>query len=198
MDFFRRAAGRPARLGVFPGTFNPPTRAHLALAGAALGVVDEVAFVLPRRLPHKTWQGAGFEDRARMLARALEWEPRFSILASEGGLFLEIARECRSAYGPGTSLYFLCGRDAAERIVNWDYGHPGAIAEQLAEYQLLVAPRSGAYEPPQDLRDRIHALPLTGDYDECSASEVRARIADGRPWESLTPESIVPMIRELY
>jgi nicotinate (nicotinamide) nucleotide adenylyltransferase len=198
MDFFRRAAGTPSRLGVFPGTFNPPTRAHLALARAALGQVEEVVFVLPRRFPHKTFERASFEDRLHMLDAALEAEPRFSIAATAGGLFIEIARECREAYGAATELYFLCGRDAAERIVNWDYGRPGVIAEQLSEYQLLVAPRQGAYEPPVNLRDRIHPLPAASSLDEISATEVRARIRRGEAWEHLVPPRIVELARKIY
>jgi nicotinate (nicotinamide) nucleotide adenylyltransferase len=198
MEFFRRAAGQARRLGVFPGSFHPPTRAHLALARAALNVVDELLFVLPRRFPHKGWEGVGFEDRVRMLEAAAGDEPRFSVAASENGLFIEIARECREAYGPNPELYFLCGRDAAERAVNWDYGRPGAFAEQLREYQLLVAPRRGIYVPPEELRGRIHALDMEDDYDELSASEVRRRISSGEAWERLVPEAIVGMVRELY
>jgi nicotinate-nucleotide adenylyltransferase len=198
MEFLRRAAGQARRLGVFPGSFHPPTRAHLALARAALNVVDEVVFVLPRRFPHKGWEGVGFEDRVRMLEAAAGDELRFSVAASENGLFIEIARECREAYGPHPELYFLCGRDAAERAVNWDYGRPGAFAEQLREYQLLIAPRRGIYVPPEELRGRIHALEMEGDYDELSASEVRRRISSGEAWERLVPEAIVGMVRELY
>lgn len=198
MEFFRRTAGTARRLGVFPGTFNPPTRAHLAVARAALSVVDEVVFVLPRALPHKGWEGARFDDRVRMLEAALAGEPRFSIAASERGLFIEIARECRAAYGAGTELYFLCGRDAAERIVNWDYGRPSAFAEQLREYQLLVAPRKGAYEPPPDFRGRIHALALEPGLDDLSASEVRNRLRAGEPWEHLVPQAIVETVRKSY
>jgi nicotinate-nucleotide adenylyltransferase len=188
----------PQKLGVLAGTFNPPTRAHIALARAALAVVDEVLFVLPRMLPHKEWEGARFEDRLRMLKTAIEDEPRFSIAASERGLFIEIARECRAKYGPRVELYFLCGRDAAERIVNWDYGHPGAFVEQLTEYQLLVAPRKGDYEPPPEMRGRIHRLAVPPDYDEVSATEVRRRIGSGEPWEHLVPEIIVPLVRQIY
>lgn len=198
MEFFRRAAGAPRRLGVFPGTFNPPTRAHLAVARAALAVVDEVVFVLPRVLPHKGWEGAPFQDRVRMLEAALADEVRLSIAASEKGLFIEIARECREAYGASAELYFLCGRDAAERIVNWDYACAGAFAEQLREYQLLVAPRKGAYEPPQEFRGRIHALALEPGLDDLSASEVRKRIRGGEPWEHLVPEAIAEIVRESY
>jgi nicotinate-nucleotide adenylyltransferase len=198
MEFFRRAAGQARRLGVFPGSFHPPTLAHLALARAALNVVDEVLFVLPRRFPHKGWEGVGFEDRVRMLEAAAGEETRFSVAASQNGLFIEIARECREAYGPKPELYFLCGRDAAERAVNWDYGRPGAFAEQLREYQLLVAPRRGIYVPPEELRGRIHALEMEGDYDELSASEVRRRISSGEPWEHLVPEAIVGIVRTAY
>jgi nicotinate-nucleotide adenylyltransferase len=198
MEFFRRAVGQAQRLGLFPGTFNPPTRAHLALAHAALAVVDEAVFVLPRILPHKGWEGARFEDRLRMLEAAIGEEPRCSIAASDKGLFIEIARECREAYGAGAELYFLCGRDAAERVATWDYGRPGAFLEQLREFQLLVAPRKGTYEPPSQMRDRVHALAMEQDYDELSASEVRGRISRGEPWEHLVPEAIMGIVKQVY
>ena len=133
-----------------------------------------------------------------MLQTAIDDELRFSIAATEKGLFIEIARECRESYGPGTEFYFLCGRDAAERIVNWDYGRASAFREQLKEYQLLVAPRHGAYEPPPEMRSRIHPLAMPADYDDCSATEVRTRVRDGKPWEYLVPERIVPVVQEIY
>jgi hypothetical protein len=122
MEFFQRAAGVPARLGILPGAFNPVTTAHLALAEAGLGWVDEVLFVLPRELPHKEFTGATFAQRIEMLRPALAGKPAFSLASSEGGLFVDIAAECRREYGAGVRLAFLCGRDAAERIATWDYG----------------------------------------------------------------------------
>ncbi len=198
MEFFRRAPGEPRSVGVFPGTFNPPTLAHLALAQAGLACVDEVVFVLPRELPHKTYEGVGFADRLRMLETALAREPRFSIAATPRGLFIEIARECRQAYGPEAELYFLCGRDAAERIANWTYEKPGAFLDQLREYRMLVAPRQGQYTPPEEYGSRIRPLVLDEGYDALSATGVRNRIANGEPWEHLVPESIVEMVRDIY
>ena len=198
MDFFRRATAKPRRLAVLPGTFNPPTRAHLALAHAALASVDEVAFVLPRTFPHKAYTGATFEDRVRMLAAAVGGEPRFSIASSEGGLFIEIARQCRQAYGPDVEVLILCGRDAAERAVNWDYGRPDAFRDQLLEYGLLVAPRGGSYQPPAEFEDRIQPLAAVEGCDEVSATDVRERIRRGEPWEHLVPQPIVQMVREIY
>lgn len=199
MEFFRRAAGQPERLGVFPGTFNPPTRAHIALARAALARADEVLFVLPQRLPHKTYEGASFDDRLRLLQAALADEPRFSIATSPGGLFIEIARECREVYGQGAELYFLCGRDAAERVATWNYGRAGAFQEQLREYQLLVAPRQGGYHPPPGFDTAgVHILKIEGGYDDVSASAVRNRVQNGEPWEHLVPPQIEAMVREIY
>jgi len=185
------------RLGILPGTFNPPTRAHLALARAALDYVDEVLFVLPRVFPHKGYQGATWEQRMEMLRRVIADEPRFAAAGTGRGLFVEIARECRLTHGD-VALRFICGRDAAERIVNWDYGHPDAFPAMLDQFELLVAARGGDYCPPAELAARIHPLPLDRAYAEVSATEVRERIARGAAWEELVPPPIVPLVRRIY
>jgi nicotinate-nucleotide adenylyltransferase len=198
MEFFRKAAGRPSRAGILPGTFNPVTVAHLALAEAALAHLDEVVFVLPRHLPHKEFSGASFEQRIEMLNAAAPNGLPFSIAAADGGLFVEIARECRAAYGGDASFTFLCGRDAAERIAGWDYGKLGSFAGMLCEFNLLVAARSGEYEPPPGLEGAIRRLELTGQFDHVSATEVRERIARGEAWQHLVPEALHERVARLY
>ena len=198
LEFYRRAAGKPRSLGVLPAAFNPPTRAHLALARAALATVDEVLFVLPRQFPHKPYEGATFDQRLEMLQAATTREPQFSIAASERGLFVDIAAECREAYGDEIRLLFICGRDAAERIVGWDYGEPGAFERMMDRFELLVAAREGTYEPPTGIRKRVHLLEVTEDIDFISATEVRERLNRGDHWEHLVPPEIVPMIRQFY
>jgi nicotinamide-nucleotide adenylyltransferase len=198
LEFFRRAAGQPRSLGIFPAAFNPPTRAHLALALAALTTVDEVLFVLPRQFPHKPYDGATFGQRLEMLLAATAKDPRYSIAASERGLFVDIAVECHEAYGDEVRLLFICGRDAAERIVGWDYGEPGAFERMMDRFELLVAARQGTYEPPAAIRDRVHLLEVAEDISFISATEVRERLDRGDPWEHLVPSKIVPMIRQIY
>jgi nicotinate-nucleotide adenylyltransferase len=198
MEFLERSPYPPRRLGILPGTFNPPTRAHLALARAALAFTDEVLFVLPRTFPHKPYTGATFEERVQMLRTAYTGCAGFSIAASNGGLFLEIAGECRAAYGPDVTLSFLCGRDAAERIIEWDYGRPGVIADMLDAFDLLVAARHGGYQPPEPFRHRVRTLGLEEECDHVSATEVRERVAHGQAWEHLVPETIVHLVHEIY
>jgi nicotinate-nucleotide adenylyltransferase len=198
MEFFHRATGRPSHLAVFPGAFNPVTVAHLALTRAALSQMDEVVMVLPRIFPHKEYSGASFEARAGMLCAALHRNEPISVAASDRGLFVEIAEECRAAYGPDVELAFLCGRDAAERIIGWDYGRPDALPEMLRQFQLLVAARRGEYEPPDALRAAVQRLELAGEFGDVSASEVRGRIARGEPWEHLVPPEVHGHVRKNY
>jgi len=198
MEFFRRAPGIPSRLGIFPGTFNPITVAHLALARAALNTEGEVVFVLPRVFPHKHYEGASFVQRVELLGAALADEPRFSIASSEGGLFVDIARECREYYGQDVRLSILCGRDAAERVAGWDYGRPGAWQEMLQEFDLLVAGRGGEYRPSEEELGSFGSIPIDPACDAVSASEVRRRIAAGEPWEHLVPQVIWNRVREIY
>jgi hypothetical protein len=127
MEFFRRARVQTATPGDPARNFQP-THARALRAGPRGGSAHRRGlFVLPRSFPHKRYEGATFEDRVKMLetaAAALLGNLPYSIASTEGGLFIEIARECREAYGPGVRLLFLCGKDAAERAANWDYGQP--------------------------------------------------------------------------
>ena len=179
------------RVGVLAGAFNPVTRAHVALADAARSAVNEVICVVPRAYPHKHFHGASLEDRIEMLRLAgLD-----RVEVTDGGLFIDIARELRR---PDTEISFLCGRDAAERIIHWDYGEPGAIKKMLEEFSLLVAERGGHYEAPEHLRHRVRRLGLEEDFSDVSSSEVRRRIAAGESWEHLVPSAIVDYVRRIY
>jgi nicotinate-nucleotide adenylyltransferase len=190
---------RPHILGVLAGSFNPPTIAHQELVNAAGAQVDELLCVVPSVLPHKDFFGATLEQRMEMLA-ALDDRAGVdcSIASSEKGLFIDIAHECREHYGPDTRLYFVCGRDAAERILGWDYGRPGVVEEMLKEFELLVAARGGEFQPLVEFRHRVHPLDLRAAHDEVSSTEVRERITRGDPWEHLVPAAIVERVRKIY
>jgi nicotinate (nicotinamide) nucleotide adenylyltransferase len=197
VEYYRRSPSEPRSLGILAGSFNPPTIAHLDLANAAGLHVDEVLCVVPRALPHKEYFGATLEQRVEMLLLA-ELAVPHSIASSDKGLFIDIARECRTHYDSHTRLYLICGRDAAERILTWDYGRTGVVEELLDELELLVAPRDGEFQVPAEFKQRIRLLDLRGQHDSVSSSEVRERIARGEPWEYLVPPPIVEKVREIY
>ena len=197
MQFYRRFRTKAKRLGVLPGGFNPPTIAHVALANAAAAHVDEVLCVVPREYPHKQYFGATLDQRIEMI-EASNWNIPCSIAVTDRGLFIDMARECRVACGPETRLLFLCGRDAAERILNWDYGREGVVQEMLREFGLLVAARHGEFSPPDEFAGCIHALEIPPGYGEVSSTGVRERIARGEAWEHLVPGGIVDRVRKIY
>jgi nicotinate-nucleotide adenylyltransferase len=196
--FFQGTALRSGRLGIFPGAFHPVTRAHLAVARAARDQhrLDQVAFLLPRNFPHKEYEGTTLEQRVALLEAATGGDPMLAIASSQGGLFLEIAREFRAACGGVVEIHLLCGRDAAERIVHWDYRDEIPFGRQLEEFQMLVASREGEYSVPAAYASRIHPILMPPAYNEVSSSAVRQAIGQGRDWEHLVPENVARRIRE--
>ncbi|MBI5085856.1 MAG: hypothetical protein HZB13_14810 [Acidobacteria bacterium] len=192
MEFLHRARPGAASLALLPGAWNPPTRAHLAMASAALDWAEDAVLVLPREFPHKEFDGPDLRRRAEWLESCARAEG-LSAAVTSGGLFIDVARECRAATGAGR-IFLVCGRDAAERIVGWDYGPDDDISRQLKEFELLVAPRGGPYVPPPALAARIHPLALSEDWQDVSSSAVRDLIRRREPWTHLTPACIAGLI----
>ncbi len=199
MEFVQRSGttSQPASIGILAGSFNPPTIAHRELLYAAGAHVDEVVCILPRVFPHKEYFGASLDQRIEMIRLAFAEVP-CSIATSSQGLFIDIARQCRVHYGPSAKLYFLCGADAAERIIAWDYGEPDFASDMLKEFELLVAPRQAEYVPPERFRERVHPLSLSRKYRQISSTDVRDRIRLGQSCDGLIPDAILDQVRSIY
>lgn len=193
MQLLTELAETPARLGLLPGSFNPPTRAHMGLARAALTRVNQVLLVLPGTLPHKNWDGASRDERVQMLRKITQESSGIGAAVSEGGLFIEMVREARILF-PRTEFYLICGRDAAERIIEWNYGSAHVIEQMLTECRILVSPRDGPYVPPDHLAHAVETLDADC-WDEYSSTRVRFRTGD---WRELVPESILSMVETIY
>lgn len=197
MRVLHKAASNPAKLGILAGTFNPPTRAHVALAESALQVVDEVMFALPGYLPHKQVFGATLEERASMVERLARGHSKLSAGVAAGGLMADIAREAKHYY-PGAEIHLICGRDAAERVLTWNYEDPEFVHRMLSEFFLLVAPRDGSYDPPEQWKHAINILALSH-YEDCSATRVRDSLQSGdQTWHQLVPPEIVEDVYRIY
>ena len=196
MEVLIRPAAEPASIALFPGSFHPVTRAHMALAEAALATVDAVVFLMPRAFPHKSYHGVPLERRIELVRNSAAGQPRFGVAISEGGLFVEMAREARREW-PDAEIWLLCGRDAAERIAGWRYDAE-PIEEQLREFGLLTASRQGEFAPPPALAHRVRPLAMPSGWDDVSATEVRERIARRSPWHELVPEAIISKVAVYY
>lgn len=210
MRFLRRApqgiepTASRAALGVLGGTFNPVTRAHLALAEQAQKTFNlgEVLFVLPERLPHRAPEEASLADRVGMLEAALAPYPHFSLAVSTHGLFLDIARALASHYPFDVRLLFLVGADAAERILLWNYpDREAALREMFERFGLVVARRSGELRWPEDpllgrFASQLYALEMPAEVEGISATRVREAARRGEPLMLLVPPAVEAYIRE--
>ena len=194
--------GEVKRLGILSGSFNPPTVAHIGLLQAARPYVDELLCVVPAAFPHKDFFGATLEQRLQMVRLATS-EQDCRVEPTSHGLFIDIARDLRERSGDRVELFFLCGADAAERVIGWDYGEVGFAERMLREFHLLVAPRKVApgkiaFQPPPHLAHCVHPLSLQAFHQTISSTEVRERIAQSQTWEHLVPPQILEIVRQIY
>jgi nicotinate (nicotinamide) nucleotide adenylyltransferase len=168
----------------------------LALAAREQHDLSQMVFLLPEQFPHKPYTGASFDDRLEMLRDACGDDPALVIASWEQGLFIDIARAFRAECGPPAEICLLCGKDAAERIVHWDYGGGPSFTEQLEEFRLLVASRQGEYQAPGGYEDKIGLIALPVAWNEVSSSTVREAIAAGRPWRHWVEEAVARRIEQ--
>jgi len=205
--FVPAQAGPPpsnGRLGVLGGAYNPITRAHLLLArySREQAKLDEIIFVLPRILPNKPLVGVSVEQRLEMMRLGISGISYISLGVCSHGLFLDICLALQQIYPQKPEIFFITGRDAAERILTWRYDDPAsALAEMFAVFQLLVFERKGKLQLPenplvQKYLNRIHPLEMEENLDKVSSTEVRQRMSEGRSIGELVPTEVAVYIQK--
>ena len=195
-------ASGPGRLGVLGGSYNPITRAHLAIADTVVSAfgLHEVLFLLPAVPPHKPIFGASLEQRLEMMQLAVPDRPYAAVGLSTHGLFLDMYQGLLGVYPPHTEIFFLTGRDAAERILTWNYDDATAALRQMfTAFQLIVCDRDGPFQLPDDAlfapyRQRIHGCTLPPGFNHVSATEVRQRCQQGQSLDDLVPTGVARYI----
>lgn len=135
------------RIGCYPGSFNPPTVAHLAIAEAAVQQcrLDRLDLVLSRSALGKEHLGAGggpsAEDRVRALGALTTGRPWLAITVTDRQLLADIAE--------GYDVVVL-GADKWSQLVDphWYGGSTDARDTALARLpEVAVAPRPGHAVP---------------------------------------------------
>ena len=192
-----------ARLGVLGGAYNPITRAHLLLARCSKEQfkLHEIIFVLPKTLPNKPVVDTSTEQRLEMMRLGTTDVRYVSLGLCTHGLFLDICAALQKVYLQSPEIFFITGRDAAERILNWPYPDPAeALAHMFARFQLLVFEREGQLKLPENplieqYSKRIHTLRLPQNLDNVSSTAVRQRILAGRSINNLVPERVAAFIK---
>jgi len=184
------------RLGVFGGTFDPPHVGHLV---TAVNVRHELA--LDRVLlivNDKPWQKLGTrdispaEDRYAMVAAAVGSVPGIEASRVEierGGMsYTADTLAALHDEAPGRELFVVLGTDAAMGLPSWER------ADEVRERATIVVverPGSGEGEPPPGWSWRRVEVPRL----EVSSTDLRARVADGRPLEYLITADVIATIR---
>jgi nicotinate-nucleotide adenylyltransferase len=193
-------------IGMLGGTFDPIHAGHLALARVALDQLglDLILFVPAGQPPHKRGRPiTGAEDRLAMVELGIADEPRFAVSR------IEIDRPGPS-YTADTAESLVGGREtddgpieltvilSAESFADLPSWHDPARLLRLA--RIAVAPRLGHPAPtPGWLAQRLPGLAdrvvvLEGPHLDISASDIRTRVAGGRPIDKLVPPPVAAYI----
>ena len=198
-------AGLGARVGVLPGSFDPLTAAHAALARAALrsGAMDSLLFLLSVQVIDKEDRAsAALADRALVLLRHVARRRRCGVAVANRGLYVDEAEALAPLLAPGAELWFVVGHDKIVQIFDPRYyaDRDAALARLFALAGFLVAPRADASAAalaallarPENApyRHRVRPLPLPAAYRDQSATALREALAAGRaPHHLIAPEA---------
>ena len=191
--------GGAERIGLFGGTFDPPHRAHVALAHAALAALDlaEVRWI-PTGDP---WQKKDrvvtpAVHRVAMVAAAIgggEGDARFVLDRIEvdraGPSYTLDTVEQLAAQAPGREWVLLIGADQYAGLHTWR-----GWRALLGRVTLAVANRPGVAARPAPevaaLPHRVVPLPML----DIAATDIRARVAAGQDISQLVPAEVAGYI----
>lgn len=199
------------RIGIIGGTFDPIHNAHLAIAEEvyhALGLA-RVLFVPAGQPPHKVGYAiTPAQYRLEMLELAIAANPHFTLslvdMQRSGPSYtVDTLRVLSLELGPEVELYFVIGGDSLRDLPTW-YDAPGILAQAT-----IVALMRPGYVDVTSYRGQIEAqlpgiaerlITLEGPLMDISSTDLRQRVAEGRPVKYQMPELVERYIlkRHLY
>jgi nicotinate (nicotinamide) nucleotide adenylyltransferase len=200
---------KPARrVGLLGGTFDPIHHVHLIMAEevrSALGL-SHIVFMPAGDPPHKrARQVTPAHQRMAMVELAITPNPHFTISRVEidrsGPSYLvDTLRLLHEQWGAECEISFIIGWDSLEDFPSWYKPH-----EILAQLKHLIAVRRPGYVddiayndqlearlPGLQKRLRVVSLPQL----DISSTDIRRRVAEGRPITYQVPEAVEDYIRE--
>jgi len=185
--------GRPERIGIFGGSFDPPHVGHLAVAEWArdeLGLA-RVLFVPAASPPHKRAPATPVRDRVAMTRLAVRGNRAFAVETLEarraGPSWTVDTLRALARRHPRAELWLLVGADMFATLGTWR--EPGAIARLAA---IAVAGRPGARRTRAGrwARGGLGVRWLGNPTLELSSSAVRTRARAGGSLRYLVPDAV--------
>ena len=186
-----------ARIGVFGGTFDPPHVGHLV---AAVNVrhamqLDQVLLVVA----NEPWQKLGSRPITPAPDRLAMVEAAVAGVDGLAACDVEIARGGHSYTAdtlaelgrrhPAAALFLVLGADAATGLPTWE-----RVDEVRSLASLVVVDRPGG--PPPVVPDGWDWTHVEVPRLEVSSTDLRDRVADGRPLDYLLPRDVISCVRE--
>lgn len=185
-----------SRIGVFGGTFDPVHVGHLVTAVNVRHALelDRVLLVVA----NDPWQKSGSvatraEDRLAMVVAAVAGVPGLEACDLElrrGGpsysadTLADLAKD-----NPGAELHLILGSDAAGGLSTWERGEE---VQALAHLVVVTRPGAEAAQPPSGWEHVVVEVPRL----DVSSTDLRARVAEGRPLDWLVTDEVVKVIEE--
>ena len=197
---------------VFPGSFNPPTTAHLAMLAQARQFAQQqeasaqdsmlVYVAMSKQIVDKERvERPLLLDRIALLETLLKQRlPETGIMLFNRGLYVEQAEGVRTSFPTVKKLYFVLGFDKIVQILDPRYykDRASSLKQLFGLAQLLVAPRGKdgpdalqeLLEQPrnQQFAHHIHALPLNTTYRDISSSRIRQHGDENEYSHDVPPE----------
>lgn len=195
---------RRSRIGVFGGTFDPVHIGHLVAAldtRVALGL-DRMLLV-PANVP---WQKVGDRavtpapDRLAMLRAAVDGVEGLDVSTVDidrgGATYTADTLADLSAHDPHAAFFLVVGADVARELNTWVRPHE---IRQRATLAVVDRGHDRADGDAHALRAggwRVEHVRITA--LEVSSSDVRCRMAEGRPIDFLVPPGAIRVIEERH
>jgi nicotinate-nucleotide adenylyltransferase len=196
-------AAQPVRLGIYGGSFDPIHVGHLAIAEEArvsLGLA-RVALVPAARQPLKGYAQSPPDHRLAMVRLACADNPAFyaddcELRRPPPSYTVDTLAAFRRQHPPPVELWFILGADAARDLPRWRRADEVAALARLA-----IVGRPGFSADLQALTSALPALEgrvtlLDGPRLEISSTDLRRRLAEGRPVRYQLPEAVRLYIAE--
>jgi nicotinamide-nucleotide adenylyltransferase len=195
-----RSAPTLGSMALLPGSFNPPTAAHLLLAERARREgFGCVLFVLARNTVDKEPSGLIPEDRLMSL-RYVAQRAGMGVAVCSAGLYADMA-DAASMLFPGTEMAFLVGSDKVAQIFDDSYyeNREDALDALFSRARLIVAPRTDDGEIAREILERpenrawanlVSILPLHPAVSELSSTRVRGLLQAGADPTGLVPSAV--------